>query len=114
MEGEVQLFADLTLDSTVRKEKSNKRTCLNSSLVSVIVDASDGCATVNIFLAGTATVTRALDIKVNQYDCSPDNLGGPSGCLQYFTGTTGQIASFNFDTTTTTVSASGISVLCLY
>ncbi len=30
-------------------------------------------------------------------------LPGPDGCLQYFTGTTGTVSSYNFPTTSSTV-----------
>ena len=33
---------------------------------------------------------------------------GPDGCLQYFTGTTGTVSSFNFPTTTSTVGSMGM------
>lgn len=52
------------------------------------------CATVNLGI-GTTTATRTLDIMVTQYKCG-DEMGGPSGCLQWFTSNTGSIRSFNF------------------
>merc|ERR1712241_246862 len=36
---------------------------------------------------------------IKQYDCK-GQLGGPPGCLQYFTGATGTVKSFNFATST--------------
>ncbi|XP_059078349.1 uncharacterized protein LOC131876855 [Tigriopus californicus] len=63
----------------------------------MIVDACpEKCNEVNFGLTGSGT--RNWDIKVTQYACG-DELGGPDGCLQYFTGTTGTVASFNFPTT---------------
>ncbi|XP_059097607.1 uncharacterized protein LOC131891928 [Tigriopus californicus] len=63
----------------------------------MIVDASpDKCNEANFGLVGGGT--RNWDIKVTQYACG-DEQGGPDGCLQYFTGTTGTVASFNFPTT---------------
>lgn len=61
----------------------------------MIVD-SDGvnCAEVN-FNIGGATATRSWDIQVTQYECG-DEMGGPAGCLQYFTTEKGTIRSFNF------------------
>lgn len=55
------------------------------------------CATVNLGIA-TTTATRSLDIMVTQYKCG-DEMGGPSGCLQWFTSNTGSIRSFNFPST---------------
>ncbi|TRY80950.1 hypothetical protein TCAL_09568 [Tigriopus californicus] len=63
----------------------------------MIVDASDACHTANFVMSGTGT--RSWDIKVTQYKCG-DEMGGDSGCLQWFTGETGTFASFNFPTTT--------------
>lgn len=42
--------------------------------------------------------TREFDIKVLQYPCNHD-MGGPKGCLQYFTGETGTFKNFNFQST---------------
>lgn len=61
----------------------------------VIVD-SDGseCSIVNLGIGG-GTTTRSLDIRVTQFKCG-EEMGGPPGCLQWFTTTTGTIRSFNF------------------
>lgn len=61
----------------------------------VFVD-TDGsaCSTVNIGTSGTFT-GRMWDIMVTQFRCGAE-MGGPPGCLQYFTATTGTIRSFNF------------------
>ena len=59
------------------------------------------------FLFGGDSYTRKYDIKVSQFDCGSE-AGGPPGCLQYFTAASGKIASFGYDTTTTTVSSTGI------
>ncbi|XP_059088976.1 uncharacterized protein LOC131885067 isoform X2 [Tigriopus californicus] len=69
----------------------------------MIVDASDQCHKASFDFSGTAT-TRQFEIKVTQYQCG-DELGGPDGCLQFFTGNTGQFASFNFPTTSSTVTS---------
>merc|ERR1712061_446805 len=57
---------------------------------------SDGatCLT-NVFSFDGDSTTRALDIMVTQYDCK-GQMGGPPGCLQFFTGTTGTVSSFNW------------------
>jgi len=61
----------------------------------MIVD-SDGetCATASFTFGGTAT-NRAYDIKVLQFDCK-NEMGGPTGCLQYFTTDMGTFSSFNY------------------
>jgi len=61
----------------------------------VFVDTDgSGCSTVNIGTSGIFT-GRMWDIMVTQFRCG-DEMGGPPGCLQYFTATTGVIRSFNF------------------
>lgn len=68
------------------------------------VPASDQCNQININIdtANTGT-TRMWEIKVTQYEC--DNPAAPTlDCLQYHTAAMGTIASFNFDTSSTTVS----------
>ena len=76
----------------------------------VIVDADDACHQANFNFQGSGT--RNYDIKITQYDCDAKNLGGPPGCLQYFTGTSGDFASFNFDTTATSIPVSGAENMC--
>eukprot|EP00095_Tigriopus_kingsejongensis_P007868 maker-scaffold127_size327531-snap-gene-0.7 protein:Tk07868 transcript:maker-scaffold127_size327531-snap-gene-0.7-mRNA-1 annotation:"PREDICTED: uncharacterized protein LOC101744434" len=70
----------------------------------MIVDASDGCHKASFSLGSSSSVTRSWDVKVTQFTCNQD-LGGPSDCLQYFTGISGTISSFNFPTASTTVPA---------
>ena len=47
------------------------------------------------FAFGTQTISRFWEIKVTQLECH-NRSKPPSGCLQYFTGTTGRIETFNF------------------
>ncbi|XP_059099771.1 uncharacterized protein LOC131893679 isoform X2 [Tigriopus californicus] len=62
----------------------------------MIVDAcAESCNEAIFDLAGSGT--RQWNIKVTQYACGDEN-GGPDGCLQYFTGTTGTVSSYNFPT----------------
>jgi len=52
-----------------------------------------------LFTIGSDTHTRKWDIHVTQYTCEEmeTSMGaGPTGCLQYHTGTVGHIASFAF------------------
>merc|ERR1719493_476772 len=70
------------------------------------VPASDMCNTINIDIdTGTTSTTRKWQIKVSQYECG--NMMMPvDNCLQYLTAQTGTFASFNWDTSSTTVSSS--------
>lgn len=66
----------------------------------MFLDASDNC---NELVFNTRQGSTAnWDIKVTQYKCGSDE-GGPPGCLQYFTGTMGTVASYNFPTSSSTV-----------
>jgi len=57
---------------------------------------TDGTACVKaVFSYGSATTSRTYEIHVTQYD-SRNTMGGPTGCLQYYTSNTGTISSFNF------------------
>lgn len=61
----------------------------------------DASATATLdFSFGTSTIARSWEIKVTQLECSNPGRPYDSGCLQYFTGTTGRIESFNFPQTT--------------
>lgn len=70
----------------------------------MIVDASESCNVASFTLSSASSTTRQWDIKVSQYKCG-DTMGGPDGCLQYFTGITGTLASFNFPTSTGVVTS---------
>merc|ERR1719356_2362132 len=72
----------------------------------MFVPASSQCNQINIDIdTGTTTTTRKWQIKVTQYECG--NMMAPEqDCLQYLTAATGTIATFNWDTTTTTVASS--------
>ena len=73
-----------------------------------MLDAAQDCHTAAFQIAPSTTTTRQWDIKVTQYACGDDDNGGPPGCLQYYTGTTGSIANFGFPSTITgTATASG-------
>ena len=67
----------------------------------MIMDASPQCHKVS-FDIGSGSSTRSWDIKVTQYSCG-QQFGGPDGCLQYFTGQSGTVSSFNFPTTSSNV-----------
>ena len=44
-----------------------------------------------------------------QYTCGQEDMGGPPGCLQYYTGDTGLVKSFAYPTTNTAGAAQSIS-----
>lgn len=53
------------------------------------------CVDVHYGIGGGTSATRELDIRVSQFACG-DEMGGPPGCLQYYTSSLGKIRSFNF------------------
>jgi len=57
------------------------------------------------FSTTVTTISRSWEIKVTQIECSSISKPYDSGCLQYFTGTTGRLTSFNFDQSSTTLFA---------
>lgn len=65
----------------------------------MIVDTDgSGCVTA-MFNYGSGTTARAYTIHVIQYSSS-NEMGGPPGCLQFYTGTTGTVKTFNYVTAT--------------
>jgi len=70
------------------------------------VPASTQCNQINIDIDTlTTTTTRKWQIKVTQYECG--NMMAPEqDCLQYHTASTGTIASFNWDTSASSVASS--------
>jgi len=64
----------------------------------MFIDASDQCVTASFaFDTSDTSSSRSYDIQVSQYICG-DDMGGPPDCLQYYTATSGTVASFNFPT----------------
>jgi len=60
------------------------------------VDTTESeCVDVHYGVGGGTSATRELDIRVSQFTCG-DEMGGPPGCLQYYTSSAGKIRSFNF------------------
>jgi len=72
----------------------------------MFVPASSSCNTITLNIDTGTTTTRKWQFKITQYECT-SKLIPQEGCLQYFTGLSGQFASFNFDTSATTVSLTG-------
>ena len=61
-------------------------------------------ARLSIVTDSSSTSARSWRIKVMQYECGSASLA-PEGCLQYFTGITGNVSTFNWKTTDNTVDA---------
>ena len=57
----------------------------------MIVDASKDCHRASFMLDDTSSVTRNWEIRVTQYMCGDEDIAGPAGCLQYYTGTSNTI-----------------------
>merc|ERR1712001_4108 len=72
----------------------------------MFVPASTQCNEINIDIDTlTTTTTRKWQIKVTQYECG--NMMAPEqDCLQYHTASSGTIASFNWDTSASSVASS--------
>lgn len=84
--------------------KGSPTICGTNTGQHVFVDTDGvGCSMAS-FVFGGGSDTRQYDIKVYQYECTQEDLGGPMGCLQYHTGNMGTIASFNYPIGQTTVS----------
>ena len=63
----------------------------------MFLDVTDECVDINIHIDTLDTTTsRSWAIHVKQFTCGDTN-AGPTGCLQYHTGTAGDIATFNWD-----------------
>ena len=61
------------------------------------VPASDSCNILGSqFGSASTATTSAFTIKVTQVECN-SKTRAPDGCLQYFTGTTGTIETFNYN-----------------
>jgi len=74
----------------------------------MFITASDQCNQINIDIdTGSTSTTRKWQIKVTQYECG--NMMAPEqDCLQYLTSQTGTIASFNWDTSASSVASSQV------
>lgn len=74
---------------------------------SVYVDVVNNmCSQATFFFKASTSTTRYYDIQVTQFECQ-DDMGGPPGCLQYLTSTSGTIASFNYPIGSTSLTSTG-------
>jgi len=74
--------------------------CGTNSGQHMIVDTDGESCVTALFSWGLATQSRSYTIHVIQYE-STNEMGGPPGCLQFFTGATGLVQTFNWQTATT-------------
>ena len=76
----------------------------------VVLDSTGtDCQTVNFNIGASTTTTRQWDIYVTQYTCAQEDLGGPPGCLQFFTGSTGLVKTFGYPTSNTNTAVQAAS-----
>merc|ERR1719295_853301 len=69
----------------------------------MFVPASNQCNQINIDIdTGSTSTTRLWQIKVTQYECG-HQMAPEQDCLQYLTASSGTVASFNWDTSSSTV-----------
>merc|ERR1719418_194960 len=66
----------------------------------MFVDTDGSSCVTAAFSFGSDTTTRNYRIHAIQYD-RLNEMGGPAGCLQFFTGATGTVNTFNWATATT-------------
>jgi hypothetical protein len=66
----------------------------------MVVDTDGTDCVTALFTFGAGTVMRGYTIHVLQFE-STNEMGGPPGCLQFFTGAMGTVSTFNWQTPTT-------------
>jgi len=54
------------------------------------------CVSANFAFGGVTNINRQFNIRVTQFDCQDVDMGGPSGCLQYFSAAEGIVSSYNY------------------
>merc|ERR1711997_1015611 len=74
--------------------------CGNNDGQHMIVDTDGAACVTAVFSFGSDTTTRNYRIHAIQYD-RLNEMGGPAGCLQFFTGAMGTVNTFNWATATT-------------
>ena len=72
----------------------------------ILDSAGTECQTVNFNIGSSTTTTRSWDIYIKQYTCAEEDIGGPPGCLQYYTGTTGLVKTFGYLTSNSATATS--------
>merc|ERR1719422_2913275 len=66
----------------------------------MVVDTDGTDCVTALFTFGAGTVMRGYTIHVLQFE-STNEMGGPPGCLQFFTGAEGTVSTFNWQAPTT-------------
>merc|ERR1712018_548265 len=61
----------------------------------MIIDTDGSACAKATFSYGAGSASRRYSIHATQFS-STNTMGGPPGCLQYFTGATGTVSSFNW------------------
>jgi len=86
-----------TFGVTTSGAKSPPTICGTNTGEHMYVPAADSCNTLNANFGSASTAgTTAFTIKVTQVPCNSKMLA-PSGCLQYYTGSTGTISTYNYN-----------------
>jgi len=68
---------------------------INSGQHMIVDNDGSSCVTATFSYGATAS-SRSYTIQVTQFE-STNEMGGPAGCLQFYTGLTGVVNTFNFD-----------------
>lgn len=91
----------LTVTSPSTKLTETMELCgkLTGQHMYIYNDGAETAATITITL-GSGTTGRKWKIKVTEIECD-STFCAPAGCLQYYTGSTGTITSFNYDSSAT-------------
>ena len=76
---------------------TTKGLCIVIWFILVILDNTGAaCQTANFRIGSSGGVTRMWEIKVQQFACGNEDVSGPPGCLQYYTGAKGNIERYIF------------------
>jgi len=81
----------------------------NSGQHMILDSVGTDCQSVNFNIGASTTTTRQWDIYITQYSCGQEDLGGPPGCLQYYTGATGVVKNFGYPAANTATSTAADS-----
>ena len=93
----LSLQLDLLFNSKIFLRSAPPVICGTNSGQHMYVHASPQCNVLNANFGSSSTATSsAFTIKITQVLCS-SKLKAPQGCLQYFTGTTGTITTYNYN-----------------
>jgi len=78
--------------------KASPTICGTNSGQHMIVDTDGSQCVTAAFMFGGDSSSRSYTIHVTQYD-QTNEMGGPAGCLQFFSTNTGTISTFNWEST---------------